>query len=274
MIKINRFLYIHFSAIFLFVLCYLNRNLEILAISYTSIFLHELAHMFAAYCIGLRSSHIVLYAFGVNLKLKTTLLYNFADELILYMSGPLINALIAIISMKFTETGNLWKYLYWNNLMLFLFNLLPIGPMDGGTILKKLLCRKIGYKEGNVIINIISVLIITGLIIIEVFLIKISKFNFSIVFICVFLIGNIFTNKEKYNNDFTKELLFYKNKNDKQIKPVRAFLVKENQNYRELAKKFAQSKHYVVLIENNAGKINEILTEKEIIERILNISIS
>ena len=206
LIKISKYIYIHYTTVFLFLICYFNRNLEILAVSYISIFLHELAHLIAALCIGLKSSHIVLYPFGANLKLKNTLIYSFADEIILYISGPLLNAFIAVLSIFMVKYGKIWNYIYWNNLALFLFNLLPISPMDGGILLKKFLTRKMGYRIGEKIIKVISVIMITGLIIAEIILIQISKFNFSIIFICVFLIGNIFTNKEKYHIDIAKEI--------------------------------------------------------------------
>lgn len=269
LIKITKHLYIHFSFILLFLVCYFNRNLEILAISYGSIFLHELAHLMAAICIGLKSSHIVLYAFGVNLKLKNTLIYSIADEIILYMSGPLLNAIIAVITIPMLKYGKLWNLLYWNNLVLFFFNLLPIGPMDGGIILKKLLTRRIGYRSGEKIINTISVILITALLICEIVLIRISSFNFSIVFICVFLIGNIFTNKEKYHIDFLKEMMYYKQKNKFKIKKAKSLIIKNDTDYRDLAKTFSQGNTYIIFKEDKNGKIKEILTEKEIVDEIL-----
>lgn len=269
MIKISKFLYIHFSFVFLFIVCYFNRNLAILAVSYSCIFLHELAHFIAATFIGLKPSHIVLYAFGVNLKLKNTLIYSFADEIILYLSGPLLNAIMAIISVRFIKYGNFWELIYWNNLVLFLFNLIPIGPMDGGIIVKKILQRKMGYSKANKIINIVSIIMILGLVLFEIFLIRISQFNFSIIFICVFLIGNIFTNKEKYQINFIKEMMYYKQKDNFKIKKVKCIQIKNDANYKDLVKTFSEGNAYIIFKENKNGKINEILTEKEIVEEIL-----
>ena len=73
MIKISKGIYIHFLTVLLFIFCYINRKLEILAISYISIFVHEIAHLTAAIAIGLLPSRIIFLPFGVNLKLKNTI---------------------------------------------------------------------------------------------------------------------------------------------------------------------------------------------------------
>ncbi|MBO5060698.1 MAG: site-2 protease family protein [Clostridia bacterium] len=269
MIKIGQFLYIHFTVIFLFAVCYFNRNLEILLISYATILLHELAHLAAAVIIGLKPSHIAMLPFGVNLKLKNSLVYSIADEILLYLSGPLFNIIMALFLIPMLRYGRFFQFLYYNNLALFLFNILPILPMDGGVVLKKILARKIGYRQSEKLLRMISAVLILFLIILQIYLVFKSKFNFSVLFAVIFLTGNLFTNKEKYYLDFAKELIFYKNKSQPQIKKVKGYLIKETASYRELAKNFSQGSHYIIFKENNHGKITSVLTEREIIEEIL-----
>lgn len=268
-IKISKFLYIHFTVLFLFAVGYINRNLEILAVSYLAVFLHELAHLSAAILIGLKPSHIIIYAFGVNLKLKNSLVYSIADEILLYLSGPFMNIILALISLSFYNKSPYWKIFYYNNIGLFLFNLLPILPMDGGVVLKKILARRVGDASANKILKISSIIIIALLLLVEIWLVIISKFNLSIICVTIFLTGNLFTNKEKYYLDFTKELMFYKNKDKKPIKKVKTFLIKDNTSYKELIKNFSMGNYYVVFKENKNGIIDEVLTEREIIEQIL-----
>ena len=268
MIKLSKFLYIHFTTILLFGVCYFNRNLELLAISYTSIFLHEIAHCIAAQIIGLKISHIVMYPFGVNLKLKNTLVYSIWDEIILYLSGPLINAIISVLALPSLKYGNLWKVLYWNNIMLFLFNLLPIIPMDGGIILKKVLIRRIGYKLSEKVLSIISVVLIFLLLVCELILIVYNYFNFTLIFVCIFLFANIFTNKEKYHIDYIKEMMFCREKNNFKIKKVKCILIKSDTDYKELLKSFSQGSSYIIMKEDATGKIKEILTSDAVFTHI------
>lgn len=269
-IKVSRFIYIHFTTIFLFIIGYLNRTLEIISISYISVLLHEIAHLIAAILIGLLPSHIILFPFGVNLKLKNSLVYSLADEILLYLSGPFVNIFLALLSIPFMSYSRFWSVFYYNNIGLFIFNLLPILPMDGGVIIKKILSRKIGSRNAEKILKVVSTILIICLICFEAYLIIKHNFNFSALVAAVFLTGNIFTNKEKYYLDFTKELMFYKNKDKRQIKKVKTLLVKENSSYKDVAKNFCMGNSYIIFKENEKGTIKEILTEREIMEGLLN----
>lgn len=269
LIKISKYLYVHFTTVFLFLICYFNRNIDVLIISYGCVLVHEVAHLISALFIGLNVSHITLYPFGVNLKLKNTIVYSISDEIILYLSGPLMNAVLAIIFIFFTENGKTFNILYWNNIMLFLFNLLPIIPMDGGIILNKIIARKMGYRISEKIMKILSTVLIILLLTLELFLIQMSSFNYTIIFICTFLIGNIFTTKEKYHIDYVREIIYYKKKNNYNIKKAKVIIAKADTKNKDIVKYFTQGYSYIIFKENGSGKITEIATEREIIEELL-----
>ena len=160
MIKISKGIYVHFLTILLFIFCYINRKLEILAISYFSIFFHEIAHLIAAIMIGLIPARIVLLPFGVNLKLKNSIIGSLSDEIILYLSGPLLSALFAFFSLLFINNQYI-KLFYYNNIGIFLFNILPILPMDGGIITKKILTARVGYRKSEKILKCTSFILIS-----------------------------------------------------------------------------------------------------------------
>ena len=269
MIKISKYLYIHITTVILFAVCYYNRNLEIFLLSYGVMLLHETAHLISAVLIGLKPSHIAFYPFGINLRLKNSIVYSIADEVILYASGPFLNVISALLSLFFIKNNELVKVFYFNNIFLFLFNSLPILPMDGGIIAKKILARKIGCRGAEKLLLVLSAILISFLLAIEVFLIYSSSFNFSIIFVCVFLTGNLFTNKEKYHIDFLKELMFFRKKDNFKFRKVKTYIIKENERYNELAKNFSQGSYYIVFEEAKDGKVKRILTEKEIIENLL-----
>ncbi len=269
MIKLSKGIYIHFTTVLVFVFCYINRNLEILCISYALACFDQIAHLFAALCIGLKPSRIAFFPFGMNLKLKNSIIGALSDEIILYMSGPLLNAVLAILSVFFVK-NQYFSLFYYNNLGLFLFNILPILPMDGGILMKKILSARVGYRRSEVILKYTSFILILFLILIQCYLLIKNKFNFSILLAVIFLTGNIFTNKEKYNLEFTRELMFYKMKDKKKIKRVKGYQIKWDVNYKDLAKDFSRCNHYIIFKENKNGEIEEILTERHIIEEILN----
>lgn len=268
-IKISRHLYIHFTTVLLFVLCYLNRRLEVLAVSYAAITAHELAHLAAAVFIGLTPSHIAFYPFGVNLKLKNSIIYGLSDEIILYAAGPLSNILMALASIPFIKQNQYANLFYINNIFLFLFNMLPILPMDGAAILKKLLAHKAGQRRAEAVLKVSTVFLIGILLAAEAFIFVHGQVNFSVLFTAVFLTGNLFTNKEKYRVDFLKELMFFRKKENFKFRKAKPYIIKEHESYNELARNFSQGSYYIVFEENIGGGINKIVTEKQIVEKIL-----
>ena len=267
MIKIGKLLYIHYTTVMFFVVCWFTRRLELLFFSYLSVFLHELAHAFCAYLIGIEISYVAFFPFGVNLRIKSRIIYSISDEVLLYMSGPLFSAVFALL------TGLLYpdfKYLYWNNIGLFLFNLLPILPMDGAMVLKRILSDKMGNSYAEKVLKRISAVLISVLVIFEIWLAYKNAFNFSVVFLVIFLTANVFTNNEKYSMSFVKELIYIKKKCEKDCVKVIPYLVNENYSDIRLAQNFVASKNYIVFKKNKKGRITEIMTEKDIIDKILN----
>ena len=103
MIKIGRIFYIHYTTVLFFVICWFIRRLELLILSYFTVFLHEMAHTVTAYIMDLEPSYIAFFPFGVNLRIKRKIIYSVSDEILLYMSGPLFNAVLALILQIFFE---------------------------------------------------------------------------------------------------------------------------------------------------------------------------
>ena len=270
MIKIGKNIYIHFTTVIFLIICVITRQTKLLLISYFTAFLHESAHCISAILIGIEPEYIAFFPFGVNLRIKSSMIYSISDEIILYMSGPLLNAILALFSQIFLIKYNIGRIFFWNNMGIFLFNLLPILPLDGAMVLKRILADKVGEWHAKKILKAFSAFLIVVLIFIEIILYLKHSFNFAIMFITVFLTANIFTNTEKYSVNLLKELIYIKNKSKKNIRTVELLLVNEDCDNFKIAENFNSSKSYVVMKRNNKGKIYDILSEEEIINSILN----
>ena len=242
MIKITKYLRVNVLTIALFVFCVIFNKSDMLCVTYSVMILHELAHCLAAVCIGLKISHIDFYPFGVNLKLKNKLVYSIADEMILYFSGPFCNILFALIAMiVYSRYPNeSVKFFYISNTMLFCMNMIPSVPLDGGILLKKIIAYRLGYNSANKIMTVISAV-------------------FS-----AMMIGNIFTQSEKYNVDLTKTLMF----NNKKKKSVRHIVVENECNYCDIVDKFIPKDYNVVYIVSDDGKLKDIITETQVIDKL------
>lgn len=223
--------------------------------------------MLAALLIGLKIDRLVFYPYGVNLKLKNKFIHSLADEIILYISGPLANCLMALISgMAYISIKNTYLQLFYiGNIFLFIFNMLPVYPLDGGIILKKLFSYRFGEKAAERLMLVSSAVISAALIAIGAYTAYITEFNFSVILLASFLICSIFTQKEKYDSDFVKELMFYKKKKKKNIRHI---IVPCDTAYTSVAKKFSNNSYTVVYFENKNGKITEVMSEGDIMNHI------
>ena len=267
MLKLGK-IYIHFLTVAMFILFFLNGHIGELCISYGSMLLHELSHTLAAYLIGLKISQISLYPFGVNLKLKNKIVASISEEILLYLCGPAVNVVISLASLYLSKSisSELIVFCYRVNTVLFFMNILPLMPLDGGCILKRIISGIAGSRIAVKIIKGISLVIAIMLFGAGLYIIRKTGYNYTAIVISVFMIGNIFTQREKYNTEYIRELMFYR---DKPLKHIKLSAAYADSDYRDIAKSFLPLRYSIVCTIDKNGKIKDFKSEKEIIENIL-----
>ena len=238
-------------------------------ISYLIMTIHELAHLLSAKCIGLKCSHITFYPFGLNLKLKNTIIYSLSDEIILYLSGPFSNILMALITLFAGFKNQYFVDFYFKNIALCLVNILPIIPLDGGMVLKKILNYKLGYDGGNKAMKILSLFFFMVVLLFFTVLLYYNSFNPSMCIFFIFIIGNVLFSKEKYNTNLLKELLYTGNKKKSRAKYARVIGADEKISTLDIAKKFRPNEKCFVFITDENNNIKNIISKEKIIEDLL-----
>ena len=123
---------------------------------FLSVLLHELAHSFVAIGEGIKVRDITLFFLGgmANLEKECT---TSKGSLKIAISGPIISLVLAflMISLSINLSGsnlilsNLFKQVGRLNLLIGLFNLIPIIPLDGGVILKSSIWYFTGSKRAG-----------------------------------------------------------------------------------------------------------------------------
>ena len=184
--------------IFLFsIILILTKQIEIYSILMIFAFIHELAHLFAGIVMGYKVETIEVTPFGFCLSFKTKVEdYNKKIEqgnkvsykrIIIALAGPVVNILISYICLylKF-NSYILQERIIYSNLLLGIFNLLPIYPLDGGRILKELIYIKKGKEKSYEISLILSKITIIVLTIFSSVLILYVR-NVAIVFVLIYL---------------------------------------------------------------------------------------
>lgn len=137
--------------ILLIVLFILTSQIQIYTIFIIFIFLHELAHILVGLCLGLKVRNIRVNLLGVSAEMYDFKAKKAYKKIITYLAGPLFNLACAIIFSKVNINENLKINIVYTNVVLFILNLLPIVPLDGGKILKEIIKKFAGGKNASII---------------------------------------------------------------------------------------------------------------------------
>jgi Zn-dependent protease len=147
--------------------------LEILAL-FAIVLTHEFGHQLACRQVGGQTHDIVLFPFGGVAYVSPP--QRPGAQLWSIAAGPLVNvALIPVLSVLVSVSSHLGWYdthpdlydLFHNvwviNLVLLVFNMMPIYPLDGGQILRSLLWFPFGRANSLMVASIIGFIGVTGI---------------------------------------------------------------------------------------------------------------
>ena len=105
---------------------------------FTSVLIHELAHAWMANRKGYQVYGVSIDILSGSASIDSNM--HDRDSIPIVAAGP-ISTLILCVSSYFLESlipGSFISYMFNVNLFLFIFNILPIYPMDGGQIVRSL----------------------------------------------------------------------------------------------------------------------------------------
>ena len=158
--------------IFLFLFLFLlTSQVEMYIILMIFAIIHELGHLIAGLILKFKPEEIKLTPVGLQIKFKV---YKENSEkikearvlnikkAIISLAGPLTNLIIAIVSIIIgnfninIQNTYIYQIIIYANLLIAMFNLIPIYPMDGGRFLNELLKIAIGNKRAYKITYIVS----------------------------------------------------------------------------------------------------------------------
>lgn len=214
--------------IFLFlILFYFTKQIETYVMIIFFAALHELGHLLAGLAMGMKPKKIELMPYGLSISFgltpndynKTILKGNFLTikKVLIALAGPVTNLVIICIAMK-VELGLFSNLMIiYANLLLILFNLLPIYPLDGGRILEGILHIFVGKRKAERYTNYFSffaLILLTFCASIGIYYMK----NISIFIIIIFLWGlylrqdMIYRRKNKIYNLIKKNIEIDANK--------------------------------------------------------------
>lgn len=253
--------------LFLFISTYLGFWQNALVIFF-SVLLHELGHIIIAKFFNIQVLEIQLYPFGGIAYTENISKYGGRIELFVALGGPFISMLIAIAFYFFGKHLSLSSTIIKYNTALFLFNLVPALPLDGGSIVRNLLLSKHSYKYATKFMTrsgkILSILILLY----NISLILNRQITISYMTVAFFIfLGAL---REEKNCSY----IYLLNRNNKKVKRlhnlhVRQLNVSEETYIRSIVEQFSPGNICRVMVFNEKGEVVKELCEADIMDGFL-----
>ena len=133
----------------------------LIVLFFACVILHELGHSLTARRYGVRVPRILLLPIGGMAEFDR-IPRRPAEELFITVAGPAVNFFLVLLLAPFVwrevlglvelrefSMPDLLTQLWWANLVMGTFNLLPVFPMDGGRIFRALLACRLPYLRAT-----------------------------------------------------------------------------------------------------------------------------
>ncbi|GKU81430.1 M50 family metallopeptidase [Niallia sp. NCCP-28] len=226
---------------------------------------HELGHAVAASFFSWRIKRISLLPFGGVAEMDEHGNRPLKEEVIVILAGPAQHIWMMILAYFLYENGYLSASIYEvfisYNMIIFLFNLLPIWPLDGGKLLFLYISMKKAFPIAHKMMLLTSV---AGVILFTLFVILFMPINLNAWIIICFLLFSIYYEWKQSRYVFMRFLLeryYGKSKELRQLKPIE---VDEGEMIFRVLEHFHRGcKHPIVI--TTEGKEKQVLDENEVL---------
>lgn len=120
--------------------------------------LHEICHLLMAYYFHFQIKKVEILPFGAYLTLDDFYYRSIIQEMCVVLAGPCSHIVIGLFIPLLTK-GVYQEYLLMMNQFVFLFNILPIYPLDGGRFMSLLLQSVMDLKKSLILTLKISIFV-------------------------------------------------------------------------------------------------------------------
>ncbi len=183
--------------IFLLVMIFLLTNqIQIYMLMMLFALLHELGHLLAGILLKMKPEKLEIIPVGITVTFQiSTQDMNQkigkanrleGKKILVALAGPLTNLLIIVIACHMPIDVMKQLMIVYTNSFIFLFNMLPIYPLDGGRIVKAMLCIQKGKRKANKNMNVISITT-TGIVSVLAIFSLCYNYNIAIILIMIYI---------------------------------------------------------------------------------------
>lgn len=202
------------------------------------VFIHEIGHVLTIKLCRYKIIKVEFFPFGGITRIDKPINSSINKEMLIAISGILFQILLGFIIFLLQDQIRDYQLFQLYNFSIFLFNLIPIIPLDGSIFIHSLLEKFYPYEKAFLIYKIVSWIMFFLFLIFNIY------YQFNNYFICVVLLTQFYLLKKQekyiihrfYLERFLKEYPYKKIENHKEGDIH--LLKKETKHY------FFQNHHY------------------------------
>ena len=272
-IHIGKRIEIHIFLPILIAASILGGYFVLFSLSWLFAILHECAHIFTGKLLKIKTCKVTFQPFGICAKLKEPVIKSPVREIVMAFAGPFLSfvlwGIFAVIYNYYPV--EMIGYCALLNLSLFLINLLPCLPLDGGRILRAILTLGSNAVTAWRITTRLSFAIVTVLLGVSVWLLIMHRFNFSFLMIGAFLLGNLTVEQRNMSVSALREILYNGQKlNVEDLNGTCILTAYASMPARRILHRLSYHKYHIVKVVNNKHEVIKTVTESQILNSLLN----
>ncbi|MEI7025245.1 M50 family metallopeptidase [Paenibacillus sp. y28] len=242
-----------------------------MAVLFVIVLIHELGHVVCARGFGWRVSRVELYPFGGAAVTEDAGGSPAWQELAVALAGPLQHAwmvLFALLMHQFGWWGTAWSvYFIQANVMIGLFNLLPVHPLDGGRVLQALLSYVLPYHSVMVIVSRTSLVLSIGLAICSLAVPLWNGVQLNLLLIGAFL---VYSNWVAQRNIMYEFIRFLVKRDERMAVLIRGgahahpLIVTRERLIRSVLRMYMRDRLHLIYVLDERGRIEAVLPEQRV----------
>jgi stage IV sporulation protein FB len=247
----NLFPKIHFHPVLLLfiIISFLTGTFVELFILFSIVLFHELGHYLMAVKFNWRIRKIMLWIFGGVMDTEEHGTRPIYEEMLVICAGPfqhlILQFIIVIVSEAHLFSQSILDLLFYYNTVIFLFNLLPIFPLDGGKLLQLFISKYIPYKKAYYYTVFFSMVVCLLLLVLQI---AVFSFTLSTFFLFIFLFMENRMEWKRRTYAFIRFLLKRYEKHNKLRKQTSPIQVMASDSLMDVFSNFYRERNHTICI--------------------------
>jgi stage IV sporulation protein FB len=237
---------------------------------------HELGHLVTALRFGWTVREVKLLPFGGVVEVEEAGMLPVREEMWVAIAGPIQNAILAAISYGLGQAG--WIDTGWSddfvraNVLIGLFNLLPVLPLDGGRMLQAWISLQVPFHRTLMWSAKISLVFSVLIVVVSIYpLLTGGLLHLNLLTVGLFLCASNWTYFRNVPFVFLRFLVHRTESSEKHIDRgtlSRPIVIADNRPLSHIIRLFMKEEYHLVYVMKR-GKITKVVPEKTIIDGFL-----